>query len=74
MRIIIAGDGDTGTHLAQTLSVENQDIVLMGADGAHLAELDASGNFITFVGSPVSASDLSPGSYTHLTLPTLLRV
>lgn len=59
MRIIIAGDGDTGTHLAQTLSVENQDIVLMGTDGAHLAELDASGNFITFVGSPVSASDLS---------------
>lgn len=59
MRIIIAGDGDTGTHLAQTLSVENQDIVLMGTDSAHLAELDASGNFITFQGSPVSASDLS---------------
>lgn len=50
MRIIIAGDGDTGTHLAQTLSVENQDIVLMGTDSVHLAELDASGNFITFQG------------------------
>ena len=30
MKIIIAGDGETGTHLANTLSVENQDIVLMG--------------------------------------------
>ena len=27
MKIIIAGDGETGTHLANTLSVENQDIV-----------------------------------------------
>ena len=42
MRIIIAGDGDTGTHLAQTLSVENQDIVLIGSDRNHLAELDSS--------------------------------
>ncbi|MCX4258874.1 MAG: Trk system potassium transporter TrkA [Muribaculaceae bacterium] len=59
MRIIIAGDGDTGTHLAQTLSVENQDIVLIGSDRNHLAELDSSSNFITFEGSPVSVSNLS---------------
>ena len=58
MRIIIAGDGDTGSHLAHMLSVENQDIVLMGSDSSRLAELDSSSNFITFEGSPVSVANL----------------
>lgn len=57
MRIIIAGDGETGSHLARTLSVESQDIVLMGTDRAHLASLDAEGNFITFEGSPLSRAN-----------------
>lgn len=58
MRIIIAGEGDTGTHLANTLSIENQDIILMGTDIAHLAELEATCNIITHAGSVVSVSDL----------------
>ena len=58
MKIIIAGDGETGTHLANTLSVENQDIVLMGTDREHLSELDAVSNFITFEGSPMSVTNL----------------
>lgn len=58
MKIIVAGDGETGTHMARTLSVEGQDVVLMGTDREHLAELDASGNFITFEGSPLSRSNL----------------
>lgn len=58
MRIIIAGDGETGTHLAVMLSVENQDVVLLGHDREHLAELDAVSNFITFDGSALSISDL----------------
>ena len=58
MRIIIAGDGDTGTHLANTLSIENQDIVLIGSDASHLAELDSAYNFITYKGNPLSAADL----------------
>lgn len=58
MKIIIAGDGETGTHLAQMLSVENQDIVLIGNNREHLAELDAQGNFITFQGNPMSMSAL----------------
>lgn len=58
MRIIIAGDGDTGTHMAQMLSVENQDIVLLGTNREHLAQLDMSGNFITFEGDPLSRSNL----------------
>lgn len=58
MRIIIAGDGETGCHLASMLSSENQDTVLMGTDRARLAELDATGNFITAEGSPLSIDDL----------------
>ena len=58
MKIIVAGDGETGTHIARTLSVEGQDIVLMGTDHEHLAELDAVSNFITFEGSPLSRQNL----------------
>lgn len=58
MRIIIAGDGETATHLAYTLSIENQDIVLLGTDAAHLSELETTCNIITCVGSAVSVSDL----------------
>lgn len=58
MRIIISGDGDTGTHLAKMLSVENQDVILMGADREHLAELDATCNFMTFEGSALSRANL----------------
>ena len=36
MKIIIAGDGETGTHLAEMLSVENQNIVLMGTNADKL--------------------------------------
>ncbi len=59
MRVIIAGEGDTGTHLAYTLSIENQDIVLIGSDKAHLSELESTYNIITYAGSPVSYTDLS---------------
>lgn len=59
MKILIAGDGETGSHLAEMLSVENQDVVLMGADRERLQELDATSNFLTFHGNPVSASALA---------------
>ncbi|MDE6144551.1 MAG: Trk system potassium transporter TrkA, partial [Muribaculaceae bacterium] len=58
MKIIIAGDGETGTHLARILSVENQDIVLMGTDRERLSALDSVSNFITFEGSPMVRSNL----------------
>lgn len=58
MKIIVAGDGETGTHIARTLSVEGQDVVLMGTDHEHLAELDSISNFITFEGSPLSRYNL----------------
>lgn len=59
MKILIAGDGETGSHLAEMLSVENQDVVLIGTDRERLQELDATSNFLTHVGSPVSAATLA---------------
>ena len=58
MRIIIAGDGETGQHIARILSIENQDIVLIGSDRERLSELDAEYNFITCEGNPVSVDTL----------------
>lgn len=58
MRIIIAGDGETGVHIAQMLSVESQDVVLIGYNHDRLSELDTVSNFITFEGNPLSRSSL----------------
>jgi len=59
MKILIAGDGETGTHLAEMLSVENQDVTLMGTDQERLHELDASYNFMTAIGDPTSMNALT---------------
>lgn len=58
MKIVIAGDGDTGSHLANTLSIENQDVVMIGSNRTHLEDLEISCNLITHLGNAVSASDL----------------
>lgn len=59
MKVIIAGDGETGQHIARILSIENQDIVLIGSDRTRLSELDSEYNFITFEGNPVSVENLT---------------
>lgn len=58
MRILIAGSGDTGTHLATRLSHENQDVVLMSPDQEYLESLDATQNMMVAVGDPTSPRDL----------------
>lgn len=58
MKILIAGDGETGTHLAQMLSVEGQDVTLLGSDRDRLQELDSTSNFMTGVGEATSVSSL----------------
>lgn len=57
MRIIIAGAGEVGTHLAKLLSQENQDITLMDMDENRL---DFSNNveILPVVGNPTSIADL----------------
>ncbi len=58
MKIIIAGAGNVGTHLAKLLSREKQDIVLMDDDEEKLAALSNNFDLLTVVASPSSISGL----------------
>jgi len=58
MRIIIAGAGEVGTHLAKLLSRENMDISLMDESQERLGDLEADYDMITRVGNPTSIHDL----------------
>ena len=54
MKIVIAGAGDVGTHLAKLLSREEQDVILIDSDPAPLAIIDANYNLLTQRGKPAS--------------------
>ncbi|MCH5328229.1 MAG: Trk system potassium transporter TrkA [Coprobacter sp.] len=58
MKIIIAGAGEVGTHLAKLLSREDQDIILVDSDVEKLQWIDANYNLMTVVGSPTSFKSL----------------
>ncbi|MDR1091543.1 MAG: Trk system potassium transporter TrkA [Prevotella sp.] len=58
MRIVIAGAGAVGTHLAKLLSAENQDIVLMDADREKLSFAGGNMEMMTMTGSCTSLKDL----------------
>lgn len=57
MKIVIAGAGEVGTHLAKLLSNENQDIIIIDNDEEKLLKLE-SYNMLTHVGNPVSFKTL----------------
>ena len=57
MKIVIAGAGEVGTHLAKMLSNEEQDIIIMDTDNRKLAALD-SYNLLTYCGSATSFSGM----------------
>ena len=46
MKIVIAGAGEVGSHLAKLLSNEEQDIMLVDDNAGRLAVLDANYNLI----------------------------
>jgi len=54
MKIIIAGAGEVGTHLAKMLSNESQDIVLIDNDQQKLDNIDQHYNLMTLCGSTSS--------------------
>ncbi len=58
MKIIIAGAGEVGSHLAKMLSNEDQDIILVDSNQECLDQLDANYNLMTYNGSPTSFSTL----------------
>lgn len=58
MKIIIAGAGAVGSHLAKMLSQENHDIILMDPDENKLRNVGSSLDVMTRTGSATSISDL----------------
>ena len=58
MKIIIAGAGEVGTHLAKLLARENFDTILLDEDPAKLKDLETSYDLMTYTGSPTSIGAL----------------
>jgi trk system potassium uptake protein TrkA len=54
MKIIIAGAGAVGTHLAKLLSREKQDIILMDDNEERLSTLSSNFDLMTVTASPTS--------------------
>lgn len=58
MKIIIAGAGAVGTHLARMLSNDNQDVTLIDADETRLTRLGNELDIMTLTRQPASISGL----------------
>ena len=58
MKIIIAGAGEVGSHLAKMLSNEDQDIVLIDHDQERLDVIDSNYNLMTWNGSTSSFASM----------------
>ena len=58
MRIVIAGAGEVGTHLAKLLSREDMEISLLDEKPERLGDLSANYDLLTRVGNPTSIRDL----------------
>jgi trk system potassium uptake protein TrkA len=56
MRIVIAGAGEVGTHLAKMLSNEQHDIVIIDPEESRLKPIDASLDVMTYLGSATSVN------------------
>lgn len=54
MRIVIAGAGEVGTHLAKMLSNENHEIILIDTEQDRLKPIDSSLDVLTHEGSATS--------------------
>ena len=58
MKVVIAGAGEVGTHLARMLSRENHDIVLLDDNPEKLAQISRDVDLLTITGSANSFTDL----------------
>jgi len=57
MRIVIAGAGEVGTHLAKLLSREDMEISLLDENPDRLGDLSSNYDLLTKVGNPTSIHD-----------------
>lgn len=58
MKIVIAGAGEVGSHLAKLLTHEEQDILVIDENKERLNMLDSNYNLMTLEGSPTSFATL----------------
>ncbi|MBM3420453.1 MAG: Trk system potassium transporter TrkA, partial [Bacteroidetes bacterium] len=58
MRIVIAGAGEVGTHLAKMLSNDNHEIILIDTEELRLKPIDSSLDVLTYHGSATSVNML----------------
>jgi trk system potassium uptake protein TrkA len=56
MRIVIAGAGEVGTHLAKMLSNEQHDIIIIDPEESRLKPIDSTLDVMTYLGSATSVS------------------
>ena len=58
MRIVIAGAGEVGIHLAKMLSREELDVILVDSNEDVLSEIENNYNLSAIAGSPTSFNSL----------------
>lgn len=68
MRIVIAGAGAVGTHLAKMLSVENENVVLLDDSEEKLGKLESLFDLQTIVGDPTKISALKSAGVDYAEL------
>ena len=68
MKIIIAGAGAVGTHLAKLLSRDHQDCVLIDEEESRLEGLDTEFDIMTLLGSPTSIKTLKEAGIANTDL------
>lgn len=68
MKIIIAGAGAVGTHLATLLSRENQDIILMDESESKLSNVNSDLDIMTLNASPSSIKGLKSATVSSADL------
>ncbi|MDR2385400.1 MAG: Trk system potassium transporter TrkA [Tannerella sp.] len=68
MKILIAGAGEVGTHLAKMLSREKHDIVLMDSDESKLAFTRLGMEILPFEGAPTSLASLKDAGVEKIDL------
>ncbi|MCK9501373.1 MAG: NAD-binding protein, partial [Lascolabacillus sp.] len=59
MKILIAGAGAVGTHLARLLEQENHDITLIDGDKERLSLIRDNSEILTYLGNCTSLNDLA---------------
>ncbi|MDD2436927.1 MAG: Trk system potassium transporter TrkA [Massilibacteroides sp.] len=68
MKVIIAGAGEVGIHLAKMLSQEKHDIILMDPDEERLVLPGSNSEILPIVGNPTSLRDLENAGISHADL------